>query len=916
MREIKSVNAKNVIIRKTAQECFTDRKSFSDDLKKAYAEISKNGGTCSLYFYGTGGYGKTTLLDRLMKEKYTDNEYKVKYDMNDGCSKIEILSAIWKKIKEQSNNKFIFPLFEPVLYLYSELTNKNLFDNAMGKDISLDPSKELAEHLIESIRNSNIVKDVLDVSFFFKISKDLKSIFVDISKAYKNKKLYDSNPEAYELLLKCTEKASIENNIDKLFIFDFNYNIKRNNSKPIIIFLDTLEVMIKQEYHRNVSINDIENYFIENTISFNEDWLIGNDGLIRSVEQVIWVLAGRNNIFDINDEFVYSRKLDEFNDEDSRYFLKENGIEDFELQNTIISTSKGAPIYLDMCVNIYLHKRVNNEIINPSDFRLLDANKLTKLYCDCLNKEELKILRVLSLLRKFTKDEAEHALKCVFADYVETGNSFENVLNSANIQYDEQTKDYKINDIVSIGVLNDPNFDKKLKKYYLDKLFNKFLFEHASRFTLIPDNQIDYDNYDISDSSELEDIENYSKIVDSLFFTVKNDEEYLNELSNKIVDLIMNNCAFDMTSSFPDCVLEYLKPDYLNINYLCIITYYYFREYIFNSKSELKDVLLLIINSIKKLESNKINYRIILRIIKLMLDKIVPVLYSNFKFKNNIEISGVLTIYDEIDVYNELSSELSSLINIYIDLCKRYDTINPFNEDILMMYIVLNISSLDNDTLNHLIEQYLSIISSEGSLVDYHHSLPVYNTTPETIINCLYNNSKFSQAKYLYDTLYFNDTFPKNLHIAQFKYKSFDLQYLRILNSLKEYTVLYTQSKKILEFIKTFSWQEDENPLFSDFDIFARHTYFSRSLYYIGKYDDALIESNRDVQFCEKNMKKTDKGYLYNKLLNSLCNYKLGNEDAFLIYDEIKDNCSEIFDKVDPDIKDEFLKKFSEYTIK
>ena len=477
MKEIKPAKSLDWISRKTDQEVFTDRETCKEMFYKGY-EAAKNGETFTLYFYGIGGYGKTTLLDCLKNDVQKKGTYVVKYDSQDGCDKVKTLAALWRGLKDQTNDKFIFSFFEPLLYLYESITQKN-YSNVRSFD-KANLSSDVTGHSVDLVGQIMSDFNILLSPYLpraYNAIHDIGKITKAIIESYKRKKEFQFDSTVYDTFTKCVDKKSIEDNIGYLLKIDIEYNVKKFDCKPIIFMIDTIERMVDEKYNVGTTISAIDREFGDNFRTVKNNWLFGINGLIRTIKGVYWVLAGRNQIFEEDDEQVYSFKMDPFTEDYAIEYLMKNDILDPNIQKSIIKISQSVPVYLSLCVEIYLRKKSKNMEISPKDFELMNLDELAKRYCQFLNKDELRFLRIMSLMKTFTDEEINNVfLKIVpNEDFDELETSYKSIISSSNIYKDEETKMNKVNDIVSKVVINDPNFGVSLKHKYLDGLLDYYV---------------------------------------------------------------------------------------------------------------------------------------------------------------------------------------------------------------------------------------------------------------------------------------------------------------------------------------------------------------------------------------------------------------------------------------------------------
>ena len=238
----------------------------------------------------------------------------------------DTLSVIQEMHYALENQGCIFPLFSTGEFYY--------FVNT-GKKNELDAPKIMSvmdrNTWLRKVKN-NWAKTVAVVDFFA---------------PGVNAARFDKNPyEIYKLL-------------PELFAQDVkDWLLSEKNDKDyLVVFLDTYEALVNEAIAAPLQRD-------------RDAWLRSDTGdptgIIFLIPNTLWVIAGRNKLrwggelaAELDQHLITALSQD-----DSNYFLEKAGIVTKQLRDDIYHLTKGLPIFLDVCVDVYAQYKQRN-VVEP-----------------------------------------------------------------------------------------------------------------------------------------------------------------------------------------------------------------------------------------------------------------------------------------------------------------------------------------------------------------------------------------------------------------------------------------------------------------------------------------------------------------------------------------------------------------------
>lgn len=366
------------------EEVFVDREEQRQQFWNIFEELCerKEQWTITVFhFWGMGGIGKSSLLKKLYQEitdKNSTQKDKIPsafVSLSNRENDIQILCRLVNLLKKQSN--YSFPLFEVGMYwLYQKSGNGEW-------------KKE-----IQSLEEKSVIlSGILDFASAIPIASVITGSFRLFDKSMKALRNHFSAHQKELLYLEDKFSEEIEEILPGLFAKDLEWNTGQF-LYPTVIFLDKLDVL-------RTGISGID------AIDYNEKWL--KEMLVEKVPNVIWVFSGREKLFwDEKEpgewaESLYNIKVDEF----SKYWLgqyfSQNGAKLSYLEAELYALTKGIPLYLNICCELYQKFQKEEKIWNINDFEG-KQEVLLRTYVDNLSPAEMKVLFILSCLGEWNQE--------------------------------------------------------------------------------------------------------------------------------------------------------------------------------------------------------------------------------------------------------------------------------------------------------------------------------------------------------------------------------------------------------------------------------------------------------------------------------------------------------------------------------
>lgn len=382
-----------------AETIFTDREEPRRAFWTTYERVRSDPGSVeAISYYGVGGIGKSTLLFKLMREMQerapgAPNTY-YSFELS-GKNKDDCLCFLAESLMRQCSG-LQFPLFAAALLRLNKFAGRELADIEKRLDNSVVNSSEVAAAV-----------DVLNaVVPYFGLAKVAGQagvmLFKSIKEAHEHKS--GENAAIYQEI-EGSGAAELMQNLQKYFCMDAAPYLEQQTI-PAVFMLDGYETLTN-----TLSRGDLA--------EVEDGWIWGQDGLMWSLPNTLWVIAGRNRLnwdrydSEIRDS-LEQHLLGNISEKDTESFLSQSGISEESLYHTLYELTGGTPVYLDMCVSTY-HQikmaRGKDYIPVISDFGDTPT-ALAERFLRGMSSEHQRVIKLLSCLTvSWTEELAVEAAK-------------------------------------------------------------------------------------------------------------------------------------------------------------------------------------------------------------------------------------------------------------------------------------------------------------------------------------------------------------------------------------------------------------------------------------------------------------------------------------------------------------------------
>lgn len=328
-------------------------------------------------YHGAGGIGKSWLCRELSREhnrRFPDAKNFILdlEELNNSGNRVEVLSSLMMKFVEICGYKF--PRF---MYALTEYYKSRGLSNS-GPEL-------------DRLQDNPLINTGLDL-----LALVLPNV-VTLGKAFETfnlqKKVEEIKCDPMMSKLSGMSSEEISEELVPIFATELSeYTIKEKF--PIIIFWDTYE--------------KVQNCVLDTkSARVTEAWLYAPDGLMSSVQNVMWVIAGQREIqagkynakWD-DEQYCLHRKIEAFISKQTEELLKSINITEPAIVEKIWEETQGIPVALETCARIYYSKD------NPTtdDFNGVSKNEISRLIGG-LAYEDKDIIDILACMKTWKEED-------------------------------------------------------------------------------------------------------------------------------------------------------------------------------------------------------------------------------------------------------------------------------------------------------------------------------------------------------------------------------------------------------------------------------------------------------------------------------------------------------------------------------
>ncbi|MBR5539443.1 MAG: tetratricopeptide repeat protein [Clostridia bacterium] len=373
---------------------FTDREepraAFWNKYNSFKTEMA-DGNVRVISYYGIGGIGKSSLLKKLrceMDERIKSPRY-VDYNFEVSTEPKSVLEALRHILQDKYH--FSFTLFDLGIYAYA-------------RKIGLNPKLPEIKAFIERSPILGLLGAGLDIVDFAGFARKVLS-FADKAVALVRNHLLKHKEELSEI--ENMEAADLYAYLPYLFSCDMVTNLE-NAAEPLVIFLDTYEKLVNEFAATGDTLE-------------RDEWLRGEDGLIRNMPNTLWVIGGREKLkweqFDPEwSEALEQHIVGNLSEADGISFLKKSGVSPDSLCKELYGITHGTPVYLDFCVDRFIAIRDSGETPDVSLFGK-DVRQLVTRFAQYMDDAKRDFVYMLAHLGTFDDKLVERIAPAIIPSF-------------------------------------------------------------------------------------------------------------------------------------------------------------------------------------------------------------------------------------------------------------------------------------------------------------------------------------------------------------------------------------------------------------------------------------------------------------------------------------------------------------------
>lgn len=413
-----------------------------------------------LYYYGINGIGKTKLLNTIEKklnriELSDDQEGRcIRLNLKDSSNTRSIIIDIKNNLKKKY--KFKFPITEFTLNkFYKDTGTNSIFnDPDLSSKIHDNQLNKIFEEIFSDfLPGSGVIKTCIGLIKWIESRLDI-NLLDEFKKIALTK-------ESKEILRRANiiPPAEFEQYFHKFLIFDLKLNLA-NLKTPMVVMIDS--------YERYINI-----FEGDERVAVNKDiWL---RQIIKSTPEVLWVIAGRDELGSRRSELPYSWsslgvdqiRLNDFSNEESKEFLMLAGITDDNLLNHLVRISKGVPLSLAYCRDIYLSLAADKT--KQIDISNYDEN-MELLIGRFVNQMDNSMIEAIKIFACFEDGWTDKMINSIYKKRYSLIIKYQKIKMLSCVTKSESSSRYEMHSLVRAVILGDDYSDLKngVNSYQVD----------------------------------------------------------------------------------------------------------------------------------------------------------------------------------------------------------------------------------------------------------------------------------------------------------------------------------------------------------------------------------------------------------------------------------------------------------------
>ena len=418
-----------------------------------------------LSFYGVGGIGKSKLRREICRIHKEENAEGITFYLDLNAADDRNLGSGILKLVDSCDTKIDFKCFEMAYALYFRKKHPSV---AYGRD------KEL-------VTDNTLVGIGLNIIGVFDngLTGTTAEIIERTIRAIANRTI---DPEVKEELKQFENYsiAEMEERLPLFFRYDLHSYIEKHKYAKVLIIFDTFEALnenVIEQVHRSKNerwVQEIIEYFDSESFP---DLLI----MIFGRDEIEWEDEWK--------ELIDQYQLLEFSTEYSKEYLYKVGIDNEEIINSIINSSKGFPFLLYLSAETYANMKNADKEPSVEDFGG-SYPEIIERFIYNLDKDTVEVLRLMSIPNYYDSEIFKLLIKTYNVSFPMT--EYEQFNKYSFVSYDKKEDQYYIHDLMKKGILEKTSEEliksahEVMLAYFSDKIGEKIttkyileLFYHA-----------------------------------------------------------------------------------------------------------------------------------------------------------------------------------------------------------------------------------------------------------------------------------------------------------------------------------------------------------------------------------------------------------------------------------------------------